>query len=194
MEVCSVKSFYIKSKVNEHKNIKKHLLKLIADYKVSKNVDDYKNISKINYAPDTSLQELADDNYLTYLWPYVKDKISEVAKFLKAQNLYITNAWFQQYRKNDIHDWHSHFGCLLHCVYFLELPDPKYATQIQTYDGKVIQPKVKEGDLLFLLTPNRHRSPINKSSKRKTIIAFNMNMIKTQDLPKGNKWETSIYE
>jgi hypothetical protein len=138
MEVCSVKSFYIKSKVNEHKNIKKHLLKLIADYKVSKNVDDYKNISKINYAPDTSLQELADDN--------------------------------------------------------LELPDPKYATQIQTYDGKVIQPKVKEGDLLFLLTPNRHRSPINKSSKRKTIIAFNMNMIKTQDLPKGNKWETSIYE
>ena len=102
--------------------------------------------------------------------------------------------YIQQYRKNDTHDWHSHFGCLIHCVYFLELPDPKYATQIQTYDGKVIKPKVKEGDLLFLLTPNRHRSPINKSSKRKTIIAFNMNMIKTQDLPKGNKWETSIYE
>ena len=131
-------------------------------------------------------------NLIKIFWSAFFDFLTLIENDLKVENLYISNAWFQQYRKNDTHDWHSHFGCLIHCVYFLELPDPKYATQIQTYDGKVIKPKVKEGDLLFLLTPNRHRSPINKSGKRKTIIAFNMNMIKTQDLPKGNKWETSI--
>ena len=40
---------------------------------------------------------------------------------------------------------------------------------------KIVKPDVEEGDMIFLNSNTLHRSPINKSNKRKSIIAFNLN-------------------
>jgi hypothetical protein len=59
----------------------------------------------------------------------------------------------------------------------LELDDPKYSTEfIDTEKNEVFQLDANEGDVLIFPSYVIHRSPILKSDRRKTSVAFNVNL------------------
>ena len=88
-------------------------------------------------------------------------------KWSNNKNIY----WFQQYYQGSDHGWHCHNNHWA-MVYYVELPEPKEATEFLNY-GKF---NLKEGDIIFFPTFLMHRSPIITSNLRKTIIATNISV------------------
>ena len=82
--------------------------------------------------------------------------------------------WYQVYKANsgDYHNWHDHLPTpSLSHVWYLKLPKG-YGTEFKI-NGKVIKPRVKEGDLLVFPPDVLHRSPPNVSNQDKVIVSFN---------------------
>jgi hypothetical protein len=126
------------------------------------------NISRISNT-DWSLPREQKREYLDYFSEIIKPYMFKIASKLYSESWNIHNFWFQQYLKSDNHNWHTHPDCQFTNVYFVELPDESLSTQILGHE-KV---KAKEGELLTFPAYFYHRSPINNSNKRKTIISFN---------------------
>jgi hypothetical protein len=91
--------------------------------------------------------------------------------YYKSKSWRITNAWFQQYKKNSYHEYHNHTQTNFTNVYFLELPDTNFKTIIKI-ENKEYEYKVKEGQLITFPAHLLHTSKPN-GYKRKTIISFN---------------------
>ena len=155
------------TKIKEHKNIKKMIME------------------EINNTKQTSFEKITSTDWKTpanierkYFTKYIKDVINKYYTRIAEQlglkdfnltKLIIHNWWFQKYNKNSTHDWHTHAGSHFTNVYFVELPNKENATQIKGLKNL----NVEEGDLITFPAYWAHRSPINKTDKRKTIISFN---------------------
>ena len=142
----------------KHKKIKKKLLSLIDEMPSGDTVKS-----------DWDLPKEYNRKYLNLFYKEIFDLMLEVSSKFYCDSWEIYNAWFAQYSENDKHNWHTHPLSNLSAVYYLELPKKELVTE---FKGK-FKPKVKEGDILFFPSYMMHRSPINKSNKRKTVIAFN---------------------
>ena len=90
---------------------------------------------------------------------------------LHSKSWRIQNAWFQQYINNNFHKWHNHPDTNFTNVYFVELPFKNLGTEILNHS----QLDLNEGDLLTFPGHLYHKSPLNYSNKRKTVISFNSN-------------------
>jgi len=150
--------------IKNSKEFNKNLLNLISNIKNSY-CENGNNISN----SDWSLPKDYKRDYLNYFIEKINPYMNEIALKLYSNSWNIHNFWFQQYLKSDQHTWHTHQGANFTNVYFVELPNKSLATEI--YKCKKLN--VKEGDLLTFPAYFYHRSPINKSNKRKTIISFN---------------------
>jgi hypothetical protein len=147
------------------------------------NETNFKLLSLINKIPNNPLVEYNDNithtdfnlpksikrEYLEYFFEFIKPYFVEICAKLHSKKIKVTNAWFQQYTKNSEHDWHTHQNANFTNVYFVELPSKSLATEILNYPNL----NLNEGDLLTFPAYYYHRSPINLSGKRKTIISFN---------------------
>tara|TARA_R110000803_G_C11807763_1_gene300271 strand:+ start:65 stop:607 length:543 start_codon:yes stop_codon:yes gene_type:complete len=105
---------------------------------------------------------------------YFKDNVfnqvaQSLADDLMASEIEIDNVWYQQYEKNDTHGWHSHIRTQFTNVYYVELPD----TSVKTEIAGVEDIEIREGDILSFPAYLFHRSNINQSNQRKTVISFN---------------------
>ena len=153
-------------------------------------IDNYQDINKkllflIGRIPNTSLKQLnynishtdwnlpkeAKREYLDYFFQIIEPYMLKITQELKSKRFTISNAWFQQYYKFDVHPWHTHPDCQFTNVYFVELPLKSLGTEI--LDEEKLD--LNEGDLLTFPSYLYHRSPINLEDKRKTIISFNSN-------------------
>jgi len=83
--------------------------------------------------------------------------------------------WFHQMYKGDYDNWHNHIGCQYVGVYFIDLPEGEQ-TELMDFEGNVMQPEVKEGQLLIFPSGYLHRSPPRVKEGEKTIISFNFNI------------------
>lgn len=130
------------------------------------------SISKSDWPVDRGLER----KYFTLLNPYVNIHFEKIVADTypgKGYDLIHPNIWFQQYVKGDFHSWHNH-GSSWSTVYFVELPDPSFSTMFYLpFNKEEIQIDVKEGDFITFPGFIFHKSPVNTSDKRKTIIAFN---------------------
>ena len=121
-----------------------------------------------------------DVNYLDILQPIMDDHITNVIKLLcppdvaniKAEERVI---WFQQYERNDEHDWHYHGDCNLSSIYYVELPEGTPITKFSMF-GREFSVNVKEGCILSFPSLYPHCSPMNESLDRKSVISFNLNI------------------
>jgi|TARA_B110000211_G_C13750295_1_gene408514 hypothetical protein len=157
------------NKIRNHKKHKPILLNHIEDFK--KEHDTFFN----NITSDWGLPVDLERKHLDYFYSdVIEQTMLNVTDDLGHQWWTITNAWFQQYNKNEKHKWHNHVGCQFTNCYFLELPDNKYKTEIIGIDGKIIEYEANEGDLLTFPSWMKHRSPSN-GKDRKTVLAFNSN-------------------
>jgi hypothetical protein len=149
----------IVSRVKNHKKIKNNLLSIIKN----SHSNSYQNISNT----DWNLNE--ERKYSKIFLENIKENMNYLANKLSVKNWEIDSLWFQQYLKNDEHDWHTHVKTHFANVYYLELPSKELVTEF--IDGEKI--KAKEGDLVTFPAYILHRSALNKTNKRKTIISFN---------------------
>jgi hypothetical protein len=155
------------NKINNHSEINKNLLHLID--KIPNNPLNKDN-DFITHT-DWNLPKNFKREYVEYFLNIIKPYMEKIAINLKSKNYNIKNIWFQQYLKSNIHGWHNHPDTNFTNVYFIELPSESLATQILNHDKL----NVKEGDLLTFPAYLYHRSPLNTSDNRKTIISFNSN-------------------
>jgi uncharacterized protein YjlB len=90
------------------------------------------------------------------------------------ERIELHNFWFQQYKKQNFHDWHVHPGANYSNIYYLELPKKNMATKFfNQYNNKYIEIEIKEGDLLTFPACILHCSDSFYEDATKTIISFN---------------------
>lgn len=167
--------------MKEHKEIKNRLLDLIKitdqhTIRPDKTCNDF--ISKTDWKFSKIPERLYAMEFSKILEPYITKMLLE----LSMDEATIHNMWFQSYYKKDAHDWHIHEGTHWTNVYFLELPDTKFKTELyDSFNKKIINNiEVKEGTLLSFPANILHRSPKNTSNKVKTIISFNTTFSNTK--------------
>jgi hypothetical protein len=162
------------STLPQHSTVKKQLLELIDKLPESRTDDCYANISKT----DWNIDETAEEEYLKIIKPILISHIAEEFEKFNSRGIAFGKFWFQQYGHLDTHSWHIHENCHWTNVYFLELPDQKLKTQIQNFNRTgLIDYSAKEGDIVSFPSFLHHKSPINNTTFRKTIISFNTNYV-----------------
>ena len=150
--------------ISDHLSHKQKLLSLI-DELPKKSFDNISN---------TDWLEKTNPSYLKYFLENILPiPYNKLVNYLHADAFHIANSWFQQYEKGDKHCWHNHTAANYTNIYFLELPDTSFATQLyDNYNKKIIDLEVREGSLLTFPASVLHRSKEN-TGERKTIISFN---------------------
>ncbi len=152
-------------KFKNHKKIKNKLLSLIEDMPNEPIEENYVKVDK----SDWNLPKNFERPYLDFFYDNFNHQMNEICSDFNCIKWEIHNGWFQQYKKMQEHKWHTHQQTNLGAVYYLELPSEELATEF--FDKS--KPKIKEGDIIFFPAHMLHRSPKNKTNKRKTVIAFN---------------------
>ena len=165
MKIQEIKTKVFKQSVNNKDIIKEKLLSWFHKEPVVSLGTNY-NISKTDWKKSFDMNR----DYVKYLLEEFTPYINNIGENLKTEKCSIFDMWYQQYNKNDNHEWHNHGVTNLANIYFVELPDE---TGTEFLDFKVDD--IKEGDLLTFPAYYMHRSPINKSNERKTIVSFNSN-------------------
>ena len=155
------------NKIKEHLEIKKIILKQIQDTPKS----SFEEVSLTDWKiPSNVRRPYFEETFEPILKKYYLKICKKLyGKHSNTVRLIIHNYWFQVYNKNSSHVWHTHCGAQFTNVYFVELSNKTYATDIFGIKNLII----KEGDLLTFPSYLLHRSPINKASERKIIISFN---------------------
>lgn len=166
----------------KHDDIKTTLLSLIKDTP-SLNTTEFKHIdnNNDNVVTDWYLRShLQEPDYVRFFKESVKAHIKTVLKdHYYVDTFDFESVWFQQYHEHQTHDWHRHGACSFANVYYLELPLDGPKTEIKSLnDNSIIIPEVYEGCILTFPGFFEHQSPPSSSHKRKTIIAFNINVTK----------------
>ena len=166
-----------------HDKNKSKFLSLIDQSSGSMINDDNDYITRTDYYCDSESKL-----YRPLAISFIQNTISKILNSLideKTCRFYLKNVWYQQYFKTDTHDWHHHLrsqktaievnNSVFSVIYYLELPKGTPGTEFRDpYTGRSHFPKVKEGDLILFPSFINHRSPPNKSDKRKTIISTNI--------------------
>jgi hypothetical protein len=165
------------SRLKDHDQIKDQLLKLI-DQMPGQAIKNDDGLDDVISKTDWNLSEDSRELYLEFVRPLLVDHIFQEFKKFDVRGIDFGNFWFQQYNHLDTHDWHIHGKCHWTNVYFLELPNSDLKTEIQNFNNSgLIEYEAVEGDVISFPAMLYHRSPVNNTNLRKTIISFNTNYI-----------------
>lgn len=158
--------YIYKSKVKNHKEIKKTLLEQINLIPQNSIITNKSNILH----SDWNLPPNMHREYSKLFFEIIKPHCSMILKDLKGEKCVLKNFWFQRYKENQFHGWHVHGNCHFANVYYLECPKGA-GTKF-----KNISKECEEGDILSFPSFLPHMSsPLEKNSI-KTIIAFNIDI------------------
>ena len=169
---------FFKIKVENHKHKKKEILDIA--YQYERRVDDHhvKNsfISNTDYEDEIQSLEWAKIVFCDKTSNNLKTKIN---KLYGEHHIDVVDSWVSQYyaMTSSEHLPHNHVGANVAvnmcCVYYVDLPNTKLSTKF-ILNGKVVSPKIKEGEMIFFDSKILHFSPPNKTKKDKTIVAMNL--------------------
>jgi hypothetical protein len=169
MEIIQKPIAFVKSKLPGHANIKTRILADIQAQGTHSIVESTQRLSNSDWYMPPGFNRRYDKTLL----PLFYDHLQELQKELKIPfGLKISSYWFQQYIKNDYHDWHTH-DCIYANVYYLDLPDGASRTSFY-FMGEEFEIDVEEGDILTFPGSVIHRSKPNQSENIKTVVSFNI--------------------
>ena len=168
MNIHELKSFYITDSLTNHENINDQLLKDINQSGSATLNHRHDRITKL----DWQYAHNANRYWVKGFMPILQSKLEEIMGSLGYQRPVIHELWFQQYSKDDTHDWHIH-GHNFTGVYYVELDGAPKTELIMPYDQEtIIVPEVEVGSILVFPSFVIHRAPVNGET-RKTIVSFN---------------------
>ena len=162
-------------KFDQHEYYKNECLRLIEEQHstTSKFGNQYngESITKTDWyvGPEVKRQ------YFDLIVSDVISHLRNIFKLLDIEKFKISNVWFQQYHQNDFHCFHTHERTSWNCVYYLEFEKNNPGTTFKSFfGGAEFTPEISEGEILMFPSCLRHTSLPNKSSSRKTVVAFNI--------------------
>lgn len=129
-------------------------------------------ITKTDYFSNTQNSRA----WLKFLKPYLIKNIDMLCGAMNYNAFMIGAAWYQQYENSSSHGWHGH-SSNYSGVFYVEMPED--APRTEFYDPKSETTyflPMNEGDIALFPAYLPHRSTPNNSSKRKTIISFNLDL------------------
>jgi Putative 2OG-Fe(II) oxygenase len=161
---------YIVDDLPRHDTLKDRVLEMIEKEKGSTIRSHGEKISNADWNEDNSLRE-----YIRIIYPVVNMFVSKHFRRMNYNEHKVGKMWFQQYETSDYHSWHRHNGSDWNFVYYLELPEDAPPTEFRNPLNKdeTFMPEVKEGQCILFPAILEHRSNVNLSKNRKTIIAMN---------------------
>lgn len=162
----------LRNRVENHAEVKDSILKAIDEFPRHLVYNKKDTIFNSDYTLPRSFER----RYWNFVQPIIeRTTIKSLFEEFKCKEIQIDNYWFQQYQESDSHGWHTHGGTHWTNVYFVELPDEKLKTEIlDMRKENYIEYEAKEGDIITFPSFLYHRSPINDTRERKTIISFNL--------------------
>ena len=167
--LCSIEKF------PEHEKYRDQTLKLINSDRYQKNLKD-KDGDTMNIFSDWGQDEYSRKLYWRDIGRPIFKFIENVTTEMGYINASMNNFWYQQYIKGGKHGWHVHEHCMFTSVYYLEFPEGSPRTEFKnTMTNEVFVPDVEEGDVMIFPSFIAHRSPINDTNNRKTILSWNIN-------------------
>ena len=172
-EIIKTETCFVKTKVENHNEIKQSLLELIESIGThSIIIKDSLQISNSDWHLNNSYTR----NYFNIFDKIAVEHVNKVKDILLIDyDLIIKNYWFQQYNKYDYHNYHVHGTCLFGNVYYVDLPEKSSKTSFKFLD-KEFQIDVEEGDILTFPSSYMHCSKPNQSDYTKTVISFNIDV------------------
>ena len=195
MTVTKLEMYYISEPFPELHLLKEQLLDMIDE---ADSTDTWEN-EGMEYAPtsETSWQsqpftrtestigkldwfrskDFEDRAWVNLIWDMVTSKLnSMIYKHYGLSGIDMNDFWFQQYVTGDAHGWHIHSQNFTG-VYYLELPeDDDNETRVLS-GNEMLTPKVKEGDICLFPSFAIHSGPKINSTKRKTILSYNFDVM-----------------
>jgi len=158
-------------KIKEHNQIKNTMLDLIAKSPAEKSGD----ITRTDWYAGKGVQK----EYFKFFFPVLAPYLEDIVRDLGHKECNLETYWFQQYEHDSEHPWHTHPLCGWSNVYYLEFPSDGPPIEIKMpFTGEIIIPELEEGDLLTFPSNFFHRSPVNLSMKRKTVVTFDLTNLK----------------
>jgi len=161
---------FIKQRFQRHDAVKDHLLLLIEQH----------NTTVTEYDTHITNSDYFDKDKMNHPYNLLASPLllEHTRSIFNTDDVIVNEVWFQQYLTNDTHTWHIHNSCHFTNVYFLELPDPAFKTEIREFGSEnLFLYEAEEGDIITLPSCLFHRSPVLKSDERKTVIAFNSSLL-----------------
>jgi cupin superfamily acireductone dioxygenase involved in methionine salvage len=175
MNEYSLSLKYFVYDIPNHKIHKKNILSLINKMPKS----SYLRRDCKVYNTDWNLPKEIKREYADYFYKEIaKDYMNWFLEKYNLTNYEIHNIWYQQYLKNNFHSYHTHSGCNLTNIYFIEAPIKEMITDVIDLDNKKINLKCKEGQIISFPAFLLHRSNVNNTNLRKTIMSFNSSFVK----------------
>ena len=177
MTLIEFKTYLFHSNIERHKEIKNQLLDLFKTNKESL-YDREKGQNDNIHSLDWNNSKNTSRKWVQLFYPILQKKLNEMIEPSGLSKCTIYDVWFQQYKKEGTHGWHTH-GSNYTGVYYLNLHKDNPSTEIllPTDPLKKRTIEVNEGDIIIFPSYFIHRSPLNKSTNSKTIISFNFDAI-----------------
>jgi cupin superfamily acireductone dioxygenase involved in methionine salvage len=130
------------------------------------------------YNTDWNLPKEIKREYADYFYKEIaKDYMNWFLEKYNLTNYEIHNIWYQQYLKTNFHSYHTHSGCNLTNIYFIEAPIKEMITDVIDLDNKKINLKCKEGQIISFPAFLLHRSNLIIQTK-KNYYSFNSSFVK----------------
>jgi hypothetical protein len=186
MKILNFNTKGILKKFKEHENVKNKLLNYFENsneesYVRKENGELLSKISKL----DWNISRDFNREWVVFLKPYLMQHFNECANFLNYNSVEIKAIWFQQYLKNEIHQWHIH-GENYTGVYYLEFDKNNAKTEILDHDENKHIVDAEEGDIVIFPSFLIHQSPKLINSNKKSIISFNIEFTNIKLAPHPN--------
>ena len=166
-------NFFFLYDVPDHNDIKDKLLLYFDELtdKYNLQVNESSNISSTDYFFNLKNKKTSSYNHIIneFIYPIVENNILD--KF-GCRGVRFQGSWFQQYEKGSSFSYHTHPNSHFAAIYYIESP-PGSETEFLNFDA----PTPKEGQLLVFPSFIVHRSNPNPSNDRKTVVAFNFNLL-----------------
>lgn len=160
----------ISYKVPNFSKVKHELLKLIKKIPETPFVEGTNKISHTDY-----LIENKQEEYSNYFFKNVLPGYHEnLKRHLGINAIYLSNLWFQIYRKGDFHGKHTHEKTHFTNVFYICLPNKKLITKINKPKPEIID--AEEGTIITFPGFYEHESPVNNTEDEKIIISFNIDI------------------
>jgi hypothetical protein len=171
---------YFVRKMPYHSENKQIILDMIdrverVDETVTKPTDRYQRITKYDYL---MVDKVTNRPWVDFVTPKIWNVLYTMPAELNWAIPRISTMWFQQYEQSDHHQWHPHAGCNWAGIYYLEAPDKSQITEyVEPFTQTIGRFKAEEGDIVLFPAQLFHRSTEFFGENRKTVIAFNFDLM-----------------
>lgn len=147
-----------------------HKIKITPSYQET----DNDSISRLDYNIDKKDKTYLDLITSTVIIPTIDHQAELFSTRSAKAVLSVPDIWFQQYKKYDIHKWHTHSGANFNNIFYVEKPK-EVNTEFYCPIMKTVYiiDNIQEGDVLSFPGHVIHRSGLNTSDDIKTVVVFN---------------------